>query len=439
MSLPIVAIIGRPNVGKSTLFNRIISKREAIVDDTPGITRDRKYAEAEWENVRFALVDTGGYVMKSRDTIDHGVTRQAVLAMEEADLVLFVVDCTSGITDVDGVLARLLKKSRKPWILVVNKVDNKERVLESTEFVRLGLGDSVSISAEGGRGVGDLLSSVVEKLGRPVEKEADAPDDQAIKLAILGRPNVGKSTFINTILGEERLLVTEIPGTTRDPIDVRVRFQKHDFLLIDTAGLRRRSRVKENVEFYSTLRTREVIERCDIACVFMDGEEGLTQQDLRIVQNVTDKKKGVLLAVNKWDLVQGNPEKTKAWENMLDEKLQGFRFIPILTISSKTQLRVNKVLDGALRIDAERKKRIGSPELNRFLEEINRRYQPPAIQGKRVRVLYCTQINVNPPRFAFFCSHPHLVQKSYKNFLENQMRSRFGFEGVVLTLVFRKK
>ncbi len=439
MNLPIVAIIGRPNVGKSTLFNRIVRKREAIVDDTPGITRDRKYAEAEWTNVRFALVDTGGYVIKGKDTIDHGVTRQAVLAMEEADLVLFLVDCTSGITDVDGELARLVRRSRKPWILVVNKVDNQKRVLESTEFVRLGLGDPVLVSAVGGKGIGDLLSAVIGKLDRSPEKEADVLDDQTIKLAIIGRPNVGKSTFINTMLGEERLLVTEVPGTTRDPIDVQIRFHHHDFSLIDTAGLRRRSRVKENVEFYSTLRTREAIERCDVACVFMDGEEGLTQQDLKIVQNVIEMKKGVLLAVNKWDLVQGDPDKIKAWEDMLDEKLMAFRFIPILTISSKTRLRVHKVLDSAIRIDAERKKRIGSPELNRFLEGINRKYQPPAIKGKRVRILYCTQINMNPPRFAFFCSHPHLVQKNYKHFLENQIRNRFGFEGVVLTLIFKKK
>ena len=408
------------------------------MDHAPGITRDRKSVDTQWEGVAFTLVDTGGYTPKSRDVIEAGVTHQVRLAIEEADLILFLVDCTTGITHVDGEVAKLLRKSQKSRVLAVNKVDNENLELDASEFIRLGLGDPVSVSALRGRGVGDLLSLVVEKLGRPEGKE-EVIADNVVKLAIVGKPNVGKSTFINVILGEERLLVTEVPGTTRDAVDVRIRFNEHEFVLIDTAGIRRRSRVKENVEYYSTLRAHRAVERCDVACVFGDADEGLTQQDMRVLREVVDARKGIVLVVNKWDLLEDDQDKVRQWEDALDRKLQGMTFIPILSISCKTNLRVEKVLELAWQISQERRKRVPSPDLNRLIEDLDRRYRPPAVQGKRVRVLYGAQVGVNPPRFAFFSNHPHLIKESYKRFLENQIREHFGFEGVPLSLFFRKK
>ena len=438
MKKPVVAIVGRPNVGKSTLFNRIIRKREAIVDDEPGITRDRKTGDAEWEGVLFTLVDTGGYVSKGRDAIETGVTRQVRLAMEEADLVVFLVDCTTGITDVDDDVARILRKSQKPCVLAVNKVDGERREPYAAEFVRLGLGEPVAVSAQVGRGVGDLLSLIVEALERP-DGEVSSPDEDVVKLAVIGRPNVGKSSFVNRVVGEERLLVTDVPGTTRDAVDVRFQFHGHDFLIIDTAGLRRRSRIKENVEYYSVLRTHRVVERCDVALVFVDAVEGLTQQDIRVVREVVDGKKGILLVVNKWDLVKDDRERVYAWQELLAERLQGMAFVPVLFVSCKTGLRVKKVLDTAWEVSEERQKRLPSPVLNRLLEDLNRRYQPPAVGGKRVRILYGAQVGVNPPRIALFSNYPHLIKESYRKFLENQIREAFGFQGVALSLVFKKK
>jgi len=438
MNEPIVAIVGRPNVGKSTLFNRIIRKREAIVDDTPGITRDRKSAATEWEGFQFTLVDTGGYIPKTKDTIESGVTRQVRLAVEEADLILFLVDCTTGITDVDGEVAELLRKSNKPYLIVVNKVDQKNRELDAAEFIRLGLGEPVMVSSLAGRGVGDLLSLIVKKLGQTGSKKTVA-DDNAVKLAIVGKPNVGKSTFINVILGEERLLVTEIPGTTRDAVDVRIESGEQEFVLIDTAGIRKRSRIQESIEYYSALRTHRVIERCEVAAVFLDAEQGITQQDLRVIREVIDNKKGLLVVVNKWDLVENDREKVKNWDEALHLRLRGMSYIPVLFVSCKTKLRVKKVLDLAWETSKERKKRVSSPDLNRLIDKLNRKYQPPAIRGKRVRILYGTQSGVNPPRFVFFSNYPQLIKESYKKFLENHIRENFGFEGVPLSLIFKRK
>jgi GTP-binding protein len=438
MSEPVVAIVGRPNVGKSTLFNRIIGRREAIVDDAPGITRDRKSADAEWAGVRFTLVDTGGFIPKSKDVIEIGVTQQVRFAIEESDFILFLVDCTTGITDVDGEAAKILKKSKKAWVLAVNKVDSEKRESDAAEFIRLGLGEPVTISALGGRGIGDLLSRIVSELNSTDEPNS-ATDEKAVKLAVVGKPNVGKSTFINTIVGEDRLLVTEVPGTTRDAVDVCFRAGDREFVLIDTAGMRRRSRVKENVEYYSALRAHRVVERCDVACVFTDAGEGLTQQDLHVVNEVLEAKKGIVLVVNKWDLVKDDPEKVSEWEEGLRRKLHGTAYIPVVFVSCKTNLRVKKVLDLARQTMEERGKRISSPDLNRFIEDLNRRIQPPAIQGKRVRILYGTQVGVNPPKFVFFSNFPHLITENYGKFLENQIRERFGFTGVPLSLVFKRK
>ena len=438
MKKPIVSIVGRPNVGKSTLFNRIIRKREAIVDDTPGITRDRKCADTHWEGIPFTLVDTGGYIPKTRDVIETGVTKQVRLAIEEADIVLFLVDGTTGITDVDGDVAKILRKNGKSCILAVNKVDGTNQEPSAAEFIRLGLGEPVAVSALRGRNVGDMLSLIVEKLDRPGDQDTSA-DDDVIKLAVVGKPNVGKSTFVNVILGEERLLVTEIPGTTRDAVDVRIRFKKREMRLIDTAGIRRRSRVKENEEYYSVLRSHRIIERCDVACVFVDADEGLTQQDMRVLQEVIRSRKGLLLIINKWDLLKGDEERIRQLSDTLERKCRGMTFVPILFVSCKTNLRVRKILELAMEIYDERRKRIPSPDVNRLLTELNRHYQPPAIHGKRVRVLYGSQVGVAPPRFVFFSNFPQLIMESYKRYIENNIRDNFGFEGVPITLIFKKK
>jgi len=437
MSKPVVAIVGRPNVGKSTLFNRIIGRREAIVDDQPGITRDRKYADAEWEGRSFLLMDTGGYVPKTKDVIESGISRQVHEALVEADIIVFMVDCQTSITDIDGEVARLLRGTEKPLLLVVNKVDTPAREHEAFEFMRLGLGEPITIAALDGRGVGDLLSAITEHF-----EEIDTPEpieDDRMRLAIVGRPNAGKSTFINTMLGEERLIVTDIPGTTRDAVDVEVTVDEHRFLLIDTAGLRKRTKVNESVEYYSNLRTHRTVEACDVACLFVDASRTLEAQDLRVLKQIVDARKGVMIVANKWDLVKGNEEKLKHWKDELDKKMQGLSHVPVITISCLENIRVHKVLERAWIVFQERNKRLPSPDLNRWLEKMNQRYQPPAINGKRVKVQFVTQIGVTPPKFAFFANHPHLLKPPYKRFLENQLREAFGYAGVPISFMFRKK
>ena len=434
--LPVVAVVGRPNVGKSTLFNRLIRRREAIVDDQPGITRDRKLADTEWEGRRFYLMDTGGYIPKTQDIIEEGVTQQVLLAIQEADLILFMVDSTTGITDVDGDVAEMLRKSEKSSLLIANKVDNAQREVQIHEFHRFGLGDPIPVSASLGRGIGDLLSFIVEKLGP--ETGMEIPED-SIRLAVVGRPNAGKSTFVNAILGEDRVLVTEVPGTTRDTVDVQIKMNGQNFMLIDTAGLRRRSRVKDSVEYYSALRTQRVVESCDVACVFIDAAETIAQQDMRVIREAIKARKGLVLVINKWDLVRADPDKIKAWQDVLDIKLKGIDYIPVLRVSCKTGFKVKQVMETANQVALERMQRVSSPQINQLIEKLNRQIQHPSVQGKRVRILYGTQVHSNPPLFAFFCNHPHLIKPSYRRFLENQIREHFGFSGVPLSLTFKKK
>jgi GTP-binding protein len=434
-----VVIVGRANVGKSTLFNRIIRRREAIVDDAPGITRDRKAAAAEWQGRSFTLVDTGGYIPRGKNTIETGIARHVRIAIGEADLVLFLLDVTTGISDVDGEITRILRKSGKPCLVVVNKVDNTKREPDTAEFIRLGLGEPVGISAAGGIGIGDLLDRIVDTLGRLKTEPSASDQGGAVRLAVVGKPNVGKSTFVNSVLGKERLLVSEIPGTTRDSVDVLVRWRQRDFILIDTAGIRRRSRIDDGVEYYSVLRSRRVIEQCDAACVIADATEGLTQQDLQVLRLAENGRKGIVLVLNKWDLVEKDAEKQAALHDGMDLKLQGLDYIPVIFASCLTGLRTGKILEAAWKVAQERKKRVASPALNRFLEALNAQYQPPAVQGKRVHILYGTQAASNPPVFAFFSNYPNLIQESYRKFLENRIRDKFGFEGVPLTFSFRKK
>ncbi len=438
MKKPVVAIVGRPNVGKSTLFNRMIRRREAIVDDEPGITRDRNDADTDWEGCTFTVEDTGGFITKGRDDIEKGVTRQVNIAVEEADLVLFMTDATTGITDIDSDVARLLLRSKKPVILVVNKADHPVRAAGAAEFIRLGLGEPVVISASNGIGTGDLLSSIVRVLELKPDPQETPAGDGAVRFAVVGRPNVGKSTFINVLLGEERLLVTEIPGTTRDSVDVGILCGGERFVVIDTAGLRRKTKVEKGVEYYSTVRTRQTIERCDVACVMADAAEGVTQQDMGILGEAIQRRKGVLVAVNKWDIAQDDPEKSRQAKQSVDLRLQGLEYVPVLFISAKTGFRAVSVLEAAQAVARERKKRVPSPAFNRFLENLNRKMQPPAVLGKRVRILYGAQVESDPPKFTLFCNYPELIKETYKKFTENQVRETFGFQGVPLMFSYRK-
>ncbi|MCD6117826.1 ribosome biogenesis GTPase Der [bacterium] len=436
MNKPVVAIVGRPNVGKSTLFNRVIKRREAIVDDQPGITRDRNYADAEWIGQEFTVIDTGGFVPKSADVIEEKVTEQAQHAVNEADVIIFLTDVTTGITDIDDDVARQLRKSKKPCILVVNKVDNELRESEIAVFTKMGLGDPISISALIGRGVGDMLTIVAQEIENCDYKEIPSHENE-IRLAVVGRPNVGKSTFINTIIGEDRHVVTDQPGTTRDAIDSYTNIKGYRFIMVDTAGLRKKARVKKSVEYYSNIRTQSAIKRSDVACLFTDAEEGITSQDMHILKSIVESRKGVVLVVNKWDLVRNDEDKSReAMDSFI--RLRGFEYVPLLRVSCKTKFKINQVIKGVIEVANERKKRVSSHELNQMLAELNRYYQHPAVRGKRIRVLYGTQPDASPPRFVFFSNYPKLVSKNYARFLENQIRSRFGFRGVPISITFRK-
>ncbi len=437
MKKPILAIIGRPNVGKSTLYNRIIRKRDAIVDDQPGVTRDRKYADADWAGVAFTIIDTGGYLPDSENLIHQAVVNQVYLAVNEADVIVFVVDVTSGITSLDSEIARILKRNNKTVLLAVNKVDNQQRELDAMEFFQLGMGEPVPISALGGRNIGDFLDKVVEKFPRKTPDEDEI--DSSIKIAVVGRPNVGKSSLVNALLGEERHIVTEIPGTTRDAIDSLFKYYGQDFLLIDTAGLRKRTKVKESVEYFSSVRTFASIHRCDVAVVIIDATEGLTDQDKKIIEEAIKFKKGVLLAVNKWDLIEKETNTARDFEQDIRDEMPFASFVPIVFISAMTKQRVFKVIENVKNIYNERQKKIKTSKLNQYFEPILEQTTPAAVAGKEIKIKYVTQIKSNPPIFAFFCNFPDLIKSNYKAFLERKIREEYGFEGVPVTIVFRRK
>ncbi|MER3524022.1 MAG: ribosome biogenesis GTPase Der [Ignavibacteria bacterium] len=435
MSSSVVAIVGRPNVGKSTLFNRILGSRDAIVDDTPGVTRDRHYARAEWAGKQFSLVDTGGYLPDAEGVIESAIREQAQIAIDEADVVLFVVDAQTGPLPTDFAIAEILRRSQKKVLLVVNKVDGEKQELTLGEYYRLGLGEPYPVSALGGRRTGDLLDSVTEGFA----SEDEHSPDPRLKLAIIGKPNVGKSSFVNAVLQEDRHIVTDIPGTTRDPIDAVVRYYGEEMLLVDTAGLRKRSRIKESVEFYSTLRTLKAIDRCDVAVVLIDATQGLEHQDLHILETAIERQRATLLTVNKWDLIEKDDTTARQYERALRERLRIYDFIPIIFISALTRQRIYKVIEMAKQIDAEQNKRIPTSELNALLGEDIKTFPPRSSSGKEIKIKYITQVKSKPPVFAFFCNEPELVDENYRRYLHNRIREHFGFTGVPIVLSFKHK
>ncbi len=442
---PLVAIIGRPNVGKSTLFNRIIRKREAIVHETPGVTRDRNYAEADWVGYEFTLMDTGGYFSDSDNIIEQAVLRQVYDAIEEADCLILVVDAQTGVTATDAEIARILRRSEKKLLLTVNKIDDTQHEPGLADFYNLGLGDPAPISAASGRQIGDFLDRLVELLPASAKRQPSAEEEdksepaEALRLAVIGRPNVGKSSLVNAVLGHEQVIVTAIPGTTRDAIDTRLRYKEQEIVLIDTAGLRKTSRVKESIEFYSTVRTRDSIRRCDVAVVLFDALEQAVDQDLHIVSEAAKLQKGIIIGVNKWDLIEKDALTAKGLEKELREALRIYSYVPILFISAVTKQRVFKLLDVSLTVHRERQKQLRTADLNDFLQEAVRNYPPPSMEQREVKIKYCTQVKHAPPVIAFFCNHPTSIRANYRQYLENRFRARFGFAGVPLTFSFRKK
>lgn len=435
MSEWLVAIVGRPNVGKSTLFNRIIGQRDAIVHDTPGVTRDRHYAEAEWAGKVFSLVDTGGYVPESEDVLEAAIREQAEVAIREADAVLFVVDGETGPMPTDLEIAAVLRKAGKKVILVVNKIDNEKRETSLAEFYKLGIGEPLAVSALIGRTVGDLLDAVTAGFDGSKTQEPDP----RLKIAIIGKPNVGKSSLVNALLQQDRNIVTDIPGTTRDPIDAVLKYHGEEIVLVDTAGLRKKSRIKESVEFYSTLRALKSIERCDVAVVLIDAMQGLEHQDLRIIESAIERTRPVVIAVNKWDLIEKDSTTARTLEKALKEKLRVYDYIPVIFLSALKGQRIYKLMELVKSVDAGQNRRITTSELNDLMGEDIRAFPPQSRTGKEIKINYVTQVRSKPPVFAFFCNEPKLVDENYRRYLENKIRSHFTFSGVPIVLSFKRK
>ncbi|KAA3616290.1 MAG: ribosome biogenesis GTPase Der [Calditrichaeota bacterium] len=441
MSKALVTIVGRPNVGKSTFFNRIIEKREAIVDDFAGVTRDRKYAETEWCGVEFNLVDTGGYFPGVSDKIGKAILKQVDISIDEADVIIYMVDGRAGRTPMDEDIAPILKKWGKPILLCVNKLDSRELDINIHEFYRLGLGEPYAIASSNGRNIGDFLDAIVENI--PENKKQKVDFDKEIEtrmqLAIVGKPNAGKSSLINSLLGEEKHIVTEIPGTTRDAVDTLFKYQGEEIILVDTAGLRRRAKVTDRLEYFSTVRTQEAIRRSDVAVVMIDATEGLVDQDIRIILDVVKFNKGILIAVNKWDLVEKDAKTAREFERAITELLHTLRYIPVIFISALEKKRIYKVIDIAKELYLERQKTVATNALNKFLEEIVAKYPPPSNDKKEVKIKYITQVKSPPPVFALYANHPKSIKSNYRQYIENQFRARYPFTGVPLTFIYKKK
>jgi len=431
----IVAIVGRPNVGKSTLFNRLTDSREAIVDEVSGVTRDRNYGVSFWNGVDFSVIDTGGYVQNSDDIFEEEINKQVLLAIEEADLILFMVDVTCGIHELDTSVASLLRRVDKKVMLVVNKVDNGDRLMDATEFYNLGLGDYFPLSSMNGSGTGELLDEIVKNL--PAEEPSTIPD--LPRIAIVGRPNVGKSSLVNSLLGEERNIVTPVAGTTRDSIYTRYNKYQHDFLLVDTAGLRKKGKVSEDIEFYSVMRAVKTIENSDICLLLIDATRGIESQDLNIMSLIQKNNKGMIVLVNKWDLIEKENNTTVVIERDIREKTAPFTDYPILFISAINKQRIHKVLELIEQVNQNRNRKISTSELNEVMLQIVKNNPPPALKGKYVKIKYVTQLPIYTPAFAFFCNLPQYVKDPYKRYLENRLREKFEFTGVPIRIFFRKK
>ncbi|MDF1546307.1 MAG: ribosome biogenesis GTPase Der [Bacteroidales bacterium] len=432
----IVAIVGRPNVGKSTLFNRLTESRDAIIHETSGVTRDRNYGKANWNGYDFSVIDTGGYVVNSEDIFEEEIRKQAMLAIDEAEVIIFMVDVLSGITDLDDSVAQILRKSKKKVLLVVNKVDNNERVYDASVFYGLGLGEIYTISSVSGSGTGDLLDKVVELFpNEPVEEvESEIP-----KITIVGRPNVGKSSLANSLIGEDRNIVTPISGTTRDSINTYYNKYGHEFILIDTAGLRKKGKVSENVEFYSVMRSIRAIENSDVCLLLLDATRGIETQDVNIFHLIEKNKKGVVVLVNKWDLVEKDTHSTKKFTEAIKERIAPFNDVPIIFTSATTKQRIFQVLEEAMKVYKSRQQRIQTSKLNELMLEAIEAYPPPSTKGKFVKIKYVSQLPTITPSFAFYCNLPQYVKDPYKRYLENRLRENFDFTGVPIQIYMRKK
>lgn len=431
----IVAIVGRPNVGKSTLFNRLVEQRKAIMDNESGITRDRHYGYAEWTDKHFTVIDTGGYVQDSDDIFESAIRQQVQIAIDEASVILFVVDCKDGLSGLDQDFAAVLRAADKPVIVVANKADNVSSELMMHDFYPLGMGTPYPISAASGSGTGELLDEVIKHL--PEEKVADG--DEPPKIAILGRPNVGKSSFINVLLGEDRSIVTPISGTTRDAIDTTYKLYGKHMILTDTAGIRRKSKVKENIEFYSVIRALGALQEADVCVVMLDATQGLEAQDVNLIGLADRYKKGVVLLVNKWDLIEKDNHTAEAYKKELLHKLAPLDYVPILFISNVKKQRIYQAIEKALEVHQNRRQKLSTPALNKVMLAAIERYPAPAIKGKYIKIKYVTQLPTYTPVFAFFCNLPQYIKPPYKRYLEKQLRSNFPLEGVPIKLVFRKK
>ena len=431
----IVAIVGRPNVGKSTFFNRLIQKRQAIVDSVSGVTRDRHYGKTDWNGKEFSVIDTGGYIVGSDDIFEGEIRKQVDLAIEEANAILFLVDAQQGVTDMDMTVAKHLRKSDKPIFLVANKVDNGQIMQEAVELYVLGMGDYFCISSINGSGTGDLLDKLTAKLpNAEVEEDSDLP-----RFAIVGRPNVGKSSFVNALVGEERNIVTDIAGTTRDSLDTHYTKFGHDFILVDTAGVRKKKKVSEDLEFYSVMRSIRSIEYSDVCLLLIDATLGFESQDQSIFHLADKNRKGIVILVNKWDLVDKDTHTTKTYEEAIREKIAPFTDVPILFISALTNQRLLKALEIAIKVSDYRKVRISTSKLNDVMLPFIEQNPPPATKGKYIRIKFCTQLPTKTPTFAFFANLPQYIKEPYKRYIENKLRESFNFNGVPIQIFFRKK